>query len=163
MNKKARKRRTLRVLCIALAILLVLNAAELVYSNRSISVSRYSVCSKKISSPLRLVFLSDLHCREFGRDNSGLLEKIAQQEPDLIALVGDIFSSDADEKEIDAMCGFIRSVAEIAPVYFGIGNQEHAHPGFQKDGVLTRTGALLPTGSRRQARSFWRANIWTWQ
>lgn len=121
---KQKRRRTLRAVCTILAVLLVLAIAEILYSNYTLTVSRYTVRSEKVAGAFRVVFLTDLHGREFGADNSRLLEKIAAEQPDMIALVGDIFNHDADDDEIDRMCGFIQRATEIAPVYFGLGNHE---------------------------------------
>ena len=136
--RKGKKRRALRVLGLILAALLVLAGIELLISNYTISVSSYSLSSEKLTAPVRIVFLSDLHGREFGKDNSRLLAKIAAQKPDLIALVGDVFNEDADAAEIDAMCGFIRGCAGIAPTYFGLGNHEVSYLKRDPAGLLSR-------------------------
>ena len=149
-EKAPRKRRLLRGLLVALALLILLGSAELLWSNYHISVSRYTLSSPKIAAPIRVVFLSDLHGREFGTDNKRLLEKLAAQEPDLIALVGDVFNEDADAAEIDAMCGFIHACTEIAPTYFGLGNHEAEYLKTDAAGLLDRiraTGATLVDNS----------------
>lgn len=127
MKQKPKKHRVWRAICIILALLLVLAGAELVWSNCALTVSRYTVQSEKVSGSFRVVFLSDLHGREFGADNRRLLKKIAAEEPDLIVLAGDIFNENADTDEIECMCGFIRRAAEIAPVYFCLGNHEQSY------------------------------------
>lgn len=137
-EKAPRKRRLLRGLLVALALLILLGGAELLWSNYHISVSRYTLSSPKIAAPIRVVFLSDLHGREFGKDNARLLKTIAEQEPDLIGLVGDIFNQDADAAEIDAMCDFIHACTEIAPVFFGLGNHEVSYLETDSAGLLER-------------------------
>lgn len=144
-----RKKRLLRLL-IVLAVLLLLIAAELLYSNYHITVSRYSVSSDKLEGAFRLLFLSDLHGREFGTDNSRLLEKMKAEAPDLICFVGDIFNLDAEEAEIAAMCRLIRAAGDIAPVYFGMGNHEqsyvHAHGSALLDRITEAGAVLLDNG-----------------
>ena len=144
-EKAPRKRRLLRGLLVALALLILLGSAELLWSNYHISVSRYPLSSPKIAAPIRVVFLSDLHGREFGGGNQRLLEQIAAQEPDLIGLVGDIFNQDADAAEIDAMCGFIHACAGIAPTYFGLGNHEAEYLETDAAGLLDRIRAAGAT------------------
>lgn len=112
---------------IVLSVLILLTGAELLYSNFAITVSRYTVSSEKATGLFRIVFLSDLHGREFGSGNSRLLEKISAEEPDLIAFVGDLFNEDAEEEEIESVCALIHGAAEIAPVYFCMGNHEYAY------------------------------------
>ncbi len=138
MKQKAKKRVALSVTGIVLTTLLVLATAEALYSNLSLTVSRYTVCSEKVSGALRIVFLSDLHGREFGAGNNRLLELIAAEQPDLIALVGDIFNSNADEDEIDRMCAFIGEASGIAPVYFSLGNHESGYLQSHETDLLDR-------------------------
>ena len=120
----AKKKKRLRGLCVVLALLLLLTGAELLYSSYHLTVSRCSVSSEKLEHPIRILFLADLHGREFGADNRRLLKKMEAEQPDLICMVGDIFNSDADEAEIAAMCALIRSASALAPVYFSLGNHE---------------------------------------
>jgi predicted MPP superfamily phosphohydrolase len=146
MKQKANKRLTLSVTVIVLAVLLFLITAEALHSNLSLTVSRYTVRSEKVSGALRIVFLSDLHGREFGTGNARLLELIAAEQPDLIALVGDIFNNNADADEIDRMCGLIQKAAEIAPVYFSLGNHEDGYAQSHDADILERvrhSGAVV--------------------
>ena len=109
-----------------LSLLALFAAAELIYSNYALTASRYEIASSKAAGGFRVVFLSDLHGREFGAGNARLLEKIAAEEPDIIALAGDIFDAGSDEEDVERGCAFIKAAAEIAPVYFGMGNHEYA-------------------------------------
>ena len=122
-------------------LLLILAGIELLWSNYTIRVTRYSLSSEKLENPIRIVFLSDLHGREFGSDNSRLIRKITDQDPDLIAFVGDLFNSDADAEEIDAMCALFRQCTEIAPVYFSLGNHEVAYIRAHGTDLLTKIQA----------------------
>lgn len=138
--RSSRKRLLFVASSVALVVLVLL---ELFISNDTLKVSDYTFRSEKITAPFRVVFLSDLHGREFGDGNRRLLDKISEQQPDLIALAGDIFNTDADDEEIDAMCAFIRGASEIAPVYFGIGNHEHANPDYWLDGAFDAHRSML--------------------
>ena len=121
---KRNKHRWWKILLIILSVLILLSGAELLYSNYAITASRYSVSSEKVTGSFRIVFLSDLHGREFGSGNSRLLTKISAEEPDLIVMAGDIIDSGDGEVEVAAVCAFIRSASIIAPVYFSLGNHE---------------------------------------
>lgn len=121
-----------------MAVFFLLAGGELLYSNFAIAVSSYYVCSEKISGGIRIVMLSDLHGREFGENNQRLLDKIVSQNPDMIALLGDIFSEDADADEVDRMCSFIEKASEIAPVYFGLGNHELSYMNNHEDDLWKR-------------------------
>lgn len=74
-------------------------------------VSRYFINSAKISA-LKIALVSDVHDRDFGAVQSSLSE----EEPDIIALAGDITNkrmsgNSAAEK-------VFHSCAEIAPSFF---------------------------------------------
>lgn len=142
----SKKKKRILILCVILAVLLLLTGVELLYSNYSLTVSRYSVSSDKVTGAFRIVFLSDLHGREFGEENTKLLTEIAEQKPDLIALVGDIFNNNADAKEIESMCAFIRRCDQIAPVYFSLGNHEAGYMrnhGTELIDQITEAGAAV--------------------
>ena len=130
---------------IIFALILALLLSEFLLSNLSITASRYTIVSGKLAGAFRIVFLSDLHGREFGKDNARLLDKIAAEEPDIIALAGDIFDADSDEEDVGCVCAFIKAATEIAPVYFGMGNHEYnclaAFPDLQER--IAEAGATL--------------------
>lgn len=145
-----RKRKTnkLKRIVVLLAVLLLLLTAELLYSNNAVTVSRYNVRSGKVTGDIRIVFLSDLHGREFGENNARLLERIEAEGPDIIALVGDMLDKNADEEQIDRVCAFISAAADIAPVYFGMGNHEYAlHINDALAKRITAAGAVVLDGS----------------
>ncbi len=152
-NKKEephKKHRVLRTILLVFGILLLLIGAELLYSNYHLIVSRYSVRAQGVSGGIRIVFLADLHGREFGKNNSSLLEKIAAEKPDIIALGGDIINSDADDEEVTRMCAFVSEAAKIAPVYFGMGNHEYNYIADHDASLaekLTEAGAEILDGN----------------
>lgn len=128
--------------------MLLLIGAELIWSNCTLVVRHYSVVSPKAGEGFRIVFLSDLHGREFGENNVRLLERITAEGPDIIALVGDMLDKNADEEQIDRVCAFISAAADIAPVYFGMGNHEYAlHLNDALTKRITAAGAVVLDGS----------------
>lgn len=147
MKSGQRKKHRLRKgLLIVFVVLLLLFAAELLYSNYAIKISRYTVSSEKVSGSFRILFLSDLHGRSFGKNNRRLLSKIEAEKPDLICMVGDIVNRDADDEEVSAMCELIHAAAQIAPVYFSLGNHEASY--IKANGTaladrLTAAGAIV--------------------
>ena len=56
------------------------------------------------------------------RTNEKLVEKIAEQEPDLILLDGDILNGDSSSAEVPV--NLIARLKETAPVYYALGNHE---------------------------------------
>ena len=70
---------------------------------------------------LRIVQLSDLHGREFGVQSQRLLARVRAQEPDLIALTGDL----ADEyTDVSMLRPLLEGLTALAPVFYVTGNHE---------------------------------------
>jgi predicted MPP superfamily phosphohydrolase len=88
----------------------------------NIQVRQYTVRSRKLHTPLRLVFLSDLHSREYGTDNEELLSLIAGEKPDLILSGGDMMiARDGDDR---TALHLLTRLPEIARTYASNGNHE---------------------------------------
>lgn len=90
-----------------------------------LSISSFTISSKKLSDSFngfKLVHLSDLHNKEFGKNNQLLLEKIESLEPDIIAFTGDL----VDQKKYNeqSAVSFMEQLTTIAPTYFVTGNHE---------------------------------------
>ena len=116
-----RVRRIIRVLVailLCLAVFLCANAAV----SRHYQITFYQDVCRFLTGNIRIVFISDLHSRQYGEDNAGLLEDIASLSPDLILLGGDMINrNDTDYEPVLETC---RKLAELAPVYGVLGNHE---------------------------------------
>ena len=75
---------------------------------------------------LRIVQLSDLHNREFGKNNHRLYAAVEQAAPDLIFLTGDLVDEYA-EAPIPYAKAVGKALSAIAPTYYVTGNHEWAH------------------------------------
>ena len=94
------------------------------FGNAHISAESYSVSLQNLGGPVRIVLLSDLHWKSFGRENSRLIAKIQEQTPDAIFLDGDMIDRSADPTDVQELLRLIKRLHEIAPVYFAPGNHE---------------------------------------
>lgn len=107
---------------------IVLSAAAIgILCSQRLTVKEYTEALDGVDNDVKIVFLSDLHGREFGDGNRKLIELIREQNPDIIAVTGDLINRDADAKEIAEMSSFMSCLPEIAPTYFSIGNHEEAY------------------------------------
>lgn len=72
----------------------------------------------------RVVQVSDLHDATFGEEQKDLINKVAEQEPNVILITGDVVDSNRYnlEQSLQAVAGF----AKLAPVYYVTGNHEIA-------------------------------------
>ena len=73
----------------------------------------------------RLVVLSDLHGKRFGRQNSRLLEAVRGAKPDVICLCGDMMDEWSGTEYLRPL---LEGLVEIAPVYYVTGNHESRIP-----------------------------------
>ncbi|MPN27482.1 hypothetical protein SDC9_174916 [bioreactor metagenome] len=71
----------------------------------------------------RIAVVSDVHGKEFGRDNRALLEQVDGLKPDLIALTGDVIDQ-ADQ--LAMLPALAKGLSAIAPTYYVTGNHEWA-------------------------------------
>lgn len=90
-----------------------------------LTVALYQLTTDKLTAPIRLVHLTDLHSSEFREKNERLVRMVSRQRPDLILMTGDMLNGREDETEIAA--SLVRRLTEVAPVYFSYGNHEVTH------------------------------------
>jgi len=62
------------------------------FENFKIVVSVTTISSPKIRSTVTIVQISYLHGYSFGLDNNYLLRAIEEQQPDIVAVTGDLFN-----------------------------------------------------------------------
>ena len=119
------RRKTINILGILAAVFIILAAMSAVLSAHGLTTAHYRVATSKITTPIRIVQLTDLHNSEFGDRNQRLIRKVADQEPDLILLTGDLLNQ--NEERTDIAEELIAGLCEISPVYVSYGNHETAY------------------------------------
>ena len=117
--------RIFRFLGCMLLLLAVLAEGWLIFGVRISAeppvVREYTIESDKISSPVTLVMLSDLH----GCEHPTLVDRIAEIKPDLILMCGDMINHQHETGEdILVAAALTGELAKIAPVYYSYGNHE---------------------------------------
>ena len=65
----------------------------MIIDNHRFVVRRYTVRSGAIRSSMKIVFIADLHEKDYGDGNEELAREIAAQEPDMILVGGDLIVS----------------------------------------------------------------------
>ena len=128
------------VLGVLLAAVLA-SAVSAVVCSRELKVTEYDVGIDGLTSPARVVVISDLHSKEYGEDNSALLALIAAQSPDAVFAVGDMINRSADEEDILQFLELLVKLQEIAPVYYSPGNHECDYMTDRDSGLLGRVSA----------------------
>ena len=115
-----------------------------VYCDNTIAITNYSVNNTKNDAKLKFVVITDLHNKEYGEKNADLAELVKEQNPDFIAVCGDMVNrSDPDTTK---MKDVLEKLADIAPTYCCLGNHERDNAaefgtGFKSE--IDSTGAVL--------------------
>ena len=106
-------------------------------------VREYVIESDKISSPVTLVLLSDLH----GCEHPTLIKQVSEIKPDLILLCGDMINHHHQTGEdILVTAAVVKELSAIAPVYYSLGNHELERIGLHEHDAVKRIvseGAIL--------------------
>ena len=113
-----------RILTVAIYVLIALTVWTL-WGNSALEVNEYEIVSDQIPEAFngfRIAQVSDLHNAEFGENNVKLIELLAQTDPDMILLTGDLI--DSRHTDIEMALEFARQAIQIAPVYYVSGNHE---------------------------------------
>jgi len=100
------------------SILLLILAA----SDSRLCVRTYEIDSEKISVPLRIALVTDLHSCRYGREQIDLIRAIENEKPDAILLGGDIFDDVIGDTYAEQ---FIRGIAGRYPCFYVTGNHEY--------------------------------------
>ena len=104
-----------------LSVLLVVCCAFILYGNYHLTVTEYDV-DLGLNEDLKIVQISDLHNQIFGINESVLLDRIREQEPDIIVVTGDVV--DGNHTSYSISKSFFKGAVEICPVYYITGNHE---------------------------------------
>ena len=104
-----------------LSVLLIVCCGFILYGNYHLTVTEYDV-DLGLNEDLKIVQISDLHNQIFGIGESVLLDRIREQEPDIIVVTGDVLDSSHTSYSIAE--AFFKGAVEICPVYYITGNHE---------------------------------------
>lgn len=106
------------ITCLIIGIFL----AFLFFQNNHLETSQYTVTAD-VSSEFKIVHLSDLHSKEFGKNNRKLYQSVLNCKPDFIVFTGDLI--DDSTVGIDNMAAFLGKLNVAVPVIYIPGNHEH--------------------------------------
>ena len=94
------------------------------YERDCLVTDRYVIRSPKIKSGKKtVVFLTDLHNKEFGKDNERLIKAVEEEQPDAVLVGGDMIVAKT-EGDTFAALKLLSALAKKYPVYCGNGNHE---------------------------------------
>jgi uncharacterized protein len=112
-----------RLLFFLLGIILL--AYFFYFQKNSIVTTEYDFSSKKVPrnfNGYKIVQLSDLHSKLFGKNQEKLIKKVNKANPSLIVFTGDLVDSERYNEENSLV--LMERLVQIAPVYYVTGNHE---------------------------------------
>lgn len=108
------------IFTIIIAILLFLYLQNNMITTTNITVQSSNL--PKTFNGYKIVHLSDLHNKTFGKGQKSLIRKIKKTKPDLIVFTGDLIDSRRYNEEPSIK--LMKEITKIAPVYYVSGNHE---------------------------------------
>ena len=113
-----------KLIIVLIAILILTAVGILIADSNRFVVKEYTVYSNKISKPHDFLFISDLHCKEYGKNNEKLLKKIDSLNAEAALLPGDMIIAIPKEKT-DKAVFFLSELKKRMPIYYSMGNHEY--------------------------------------
>lgn len=95
----------------------------LIDGNRFV-IREYTIESEKIKDGIDLAVMADLHNKQYGAENTKLLESLSQVNPHVVMVAGDMLTAKPG-KGYERAASFMEKVAKKFPVYYGLGNHEY--------------------------------------
>ena len=135
MKTKKKKIIVLSVVAIFLLALII----WIVWGNKALELNTYNITGNDIPKEFdgfRIAQVSDLHNAEMGEDNEKLVSMLAEADPDIIVITGDMI--DSRNTKVDVALSFAEQAVKIAPCYYVTGNHEARVDEYSdlKDGLL---------------------------
>lgn len=109
---------------IGFLIVVLVIAGILYFSNNIVGISRYQISSTRLPAEFnnfKILQLSDLHSKQFGKENRRLIRIIDKEKPDIIVMTGDMVNTSDDNYDIFYQLSI--NLAKRYKVYYIVGNQ----------------------------------------
>lgn len=138
----------LDVLLLLLTMLFIVILWLMIYDSNRFVVVQHEIRDRRICGRCRMVFLSDLHGKRYGKDNVRLLKAIEDARPDIVLIGGDMINGKPGEK-LEGAVSLLRALKEKYPVYYANGNHEHRiklYPATYGDAAERYSEALAALG-----------------
>lgn len=92
-------------------------------NNYSLKLTEQTIYSEKVSNDIKIAVISDLHGESLGKSNSKVINLISGQKPDLIFVLGDMYTQNHYE-QIDTAVELIENLSKIADTYVVTGDHD---------------------------------------
>jgi hypothetical protein len=108
---------------IVLLAVLVIILIFFYFQNNYLQITNIQIQSPYIRNEVKIIHLSDLHGKEFGRNNNALISSIKDNTPDIIVFTGDLI--DKSGNNINGSVLLLSELNKYRPVYYVPGNHEY--------------------------------------
>lgn len=108
-------------------------AAVIAYDSSRFVRREYRICSDKVGKNAKILLLSDLHNKSYGKKNEKLLAEIERINPDMIVVAGDMMTSNEEKTCLEVPLLLMKQLAKRYRVYYGVGNHEYRMKIYRKD------------------------------
>ncbi|MBQ8297121.1 MAG: metallophosphoesterase [Ruminococcus sp.] len=120
-RRKKRKKKKLRWFMFFLALIIFIWW----FNNFTITTPEFTVRSDKITQSFRIAVISDLHADRPTVSNEKIVSKIQQTDPDLVFMLGDMYSRDSEWDEMEIPIELVSMLRDKNfPVYFVPGEHD---------------------------------------
>lgn len=119
----------LEIVILSLLFILIVIILYLYYENNFIKITNIDIIDSKIPNAFKdftIAHISDLHNKQFGKNQKNLINQINKIAPDIIVITGDLINS--YYPNIDIAMEFINNAIKVAPIYYVPGNHEARLP-----------------------------------
>lgn len=117
-SKTEQKGRNKKKIFLIIGILLIL----ILISDMRLKTVVYTVETEKVSQPIRLALITDMHSCKYGKDQSTLIQAVEEQNPDIVLFGGDIFHDTGSYENAELT---LKYLSERYPCYYVTGNHEY--------------------------------------
>lgn len=119
---KKRRRRNRVIVIISILLIAIIFSYQ---QNNHITITQLNIDSNQIPDNFdgyKILQISDLHGKEFGKNQKSIVKKIINEAPDVIFVTGDTI--DSEDYNGDVSIQLLSQIIEVAPIYFVTGNHE---------------------------------------
>lgn len=111
------------IISVIFAILILFFATVIVFDCHRFVVRNFCLESEKIKGNHRFVFITDLHSKQFGRQNSTLIKAIDEEKPEAVFISGDMFTA-VKKDDFGVAFSLLSDLVKKYPVFYSNGNHE---------------------------------------
>lgn len=95
------------------------------FNNFTIKTTKLEIESDKVDSSFRIAVISDLHASPIGIGNDRIIKKICKQNPDIVTILGDMYTTGSAWETIEIAVELIQGIVDEGfPVYVVTGEHD---------------------------------------